>query len=256
MIANYHTHTARCKHAIGTEEEYVLCAIDAGLEILGFSDHTPYPFRNGYRSGIRMGVEEFTGYAQTVNKLRAQYADRIQIHLGVEAEYYPQLFPALLDILQEQSTEYLLLGQHFLHNEVDGVYAGAPTDDVHILQQYCDQAIDGLYTGMFSCFAHPDLIHYIGDNKIYRDHMRRLCRAANACDVPLEINLLGIQGKRHYPADRFWEIAAEENCTVILGTDAHQPQNLCNVQALQTGEELISRLGISNLETLSLHAIG
>ena len=44
MIANYHTHTTRCNHATGTEEEYVQSALERGLEILGFSYHTPYTF--------------------------------------------------------------------------------------------------------------------------------------------------------------------------------------------------------------------
>ena len=35
MIANYHTHTWRCKHASGTERTYVEQAIAAGLKILG-----------------------------------------------------------------------------------------------------------------------------------------------------------------------------------------------------------------------------
>ena len=30
MIANYHTHTPRCRHAEGTEAEYVQAALDAG----------------------------------------------------------------------------------------------------------------------------------------------------------------------------------------------------------------------------------
>ena len=34
MIANYHTHTWRCRHADGTEREYVEKAINAGLKIL------------------------------------------------------------------------------------------------------------------------------------------------------------------------------------------------------------------------------
>lgn len=37
MIANYHTHTWRCRHADGTEREYVERAIEGGLKILGFS---------------------------------------------------------------------------------------------------------------------------------------------------------------------------------------------------------------------------
>ena len=39
---NYHTHTKRCGHAIGEDEEYVINAIEAGLTDLGFSDHCPY----------------------------------------------------------------------------------------------------------------------------------------------------------------------------------------------------------------------
>ena len=54
MIANYHTHTARCHHASGTEEEYIQAAIESGLRVLGFSDHTPYPFPEGYYSKMRM----------------------------------------------------------------------------------------------------------------------------------------------------------------------------------------------------------
>ena len=40
---NYHTHTKRCMHAEGTEADYVKAALDAGLDVLGFSDHGPFP---------------------------------------------------------------------------------------------------------------------------------------------------------------------------------------------------------------------
>ena len=40
LIANYHTHTKRCHHACGEDREYVEAAIESGLKILGFSDHT------------------------------------------------------------------------------------------------------------------------------------------------------------------------------------------------------------------------
>ena len=33
---NYHTHTYRCGHAIGTDEEYVLAAIEKGFKENGF----------------------------------------------------------------------------------------------------------------------------------------------------------------------------------------------------------------------------
>lgn len=41
---NIHTHTVRCNHAVGTDEEYVTAAINNGLKLLGFSDHVPFNF--------------------------------------------------------------------------------------------------------------------------------------------------------------------------------------------------------------------
>ena len=38
MKTNYHTHTTRCVHATGSDEDYVLSAIKGGYQELGFSD--------------------------------------------------------------------------------------------------------------------------------------------------------------------------------------------------------------------------
>ena len=43
MKINLHTHTYRCGHAIGSEEEMVQAAIASHFEILGLSDHIPLP---------------------------------------------------------------------------------------------------------------------------------------------------------------------------------------------------------------------
>ena len=40
---HYHTHTKRCGHAQGEDEEYVLSAIKHGFKFLGFSDHVMLP---------------------------------------------------------------------------------------------------------------------------------------------------------------------------------------------------------------------
>jgi hypothetical protein len=95
-----------------------------------------------------------------------------------------------------------------------------------LLKQYCDQTIEALYTGLFTYFAHPDIMHFVGEEAIYRQQMRRICRAAKECQVPLEINLLGLYLQRQYPNPIFWELAAEEGCKVVLGVDAHKPEFL------------------------------
>ncbi len=255
MIANYHTHTYRCGHAEGRDEEYVQSALEAGIEILGFSDHTPYFFPGDHYSRFRMRPELFSGYCESVNALKEDYKGKVEIHLGVEAEYYPALFPKLLPFLQENGVEYMLLGQHYIRNETDGVYSGWVTADADVLKTYCHQTMDAMNTGLFTYFAHPDLLQFAGEEKIYRQYMKEVCREAKSCNVPLEMNLLGVREDRHYPNPHFWELVAEENCPVIIGVDAHSPEVFSNTLAEEKALAWLKNLGLTPLETVQLRSI-
>ena len=255
MIANYHTHTPRCGHATGTEEAYIQAALAAGFHTLGFSDHTPYLFPDGYRSSFRMAPHQLAGYADTVLRLRKEYAGRIDIPLGVEAEFYPKFFADTVAFLRDHGIEYMLLAQHLLENEVEGVGAVGPIADPNRLRQYCNQSIEAMHTGLFSYFAHPDLMHFVGDKQVYRQEIRRLCQAAKACNVPLEINLLGLRENKHYPNPLFWQIAAEEGCPAVFGRDAHQPEMLLDPAPEQKARAMVDALCITILETIPLRPI-
>lgn len=252
MIANYHTHTVRCRHATGDEEAYIQNAIARGFRIFGFSDHAPQWFPGDYYSHMRMYPDQLLEYCDTVRNLQCSYRGQLEIPLGMEVEYYPAVFGELIPRLRDHGVEYLLLGQHWIYNEFDGPYCGAPTEDEHILQQYCDQTITAMETGLFTYLAHPDLIGFVGERKIYEKHMRRLCLSANATNTPLEINFLGISENRRYPNPTFWEIAAEEGCKVVLGIDAHCPEHVLNTEAEETAMELVGKYSLNLLETLPL----
>ncbi len=251
MIANYHTHTPLCHHASGKEEDYVLRAIENGLEILGFSDHVPMPFPDGHQSGFRVRREKLEDYVRTVEHLRDKYADRIRILLGFEAEYYPALFDDMLRMLDKYDYDYLIMGQHFIGNE-NGSYSGTPTDDVSRLAQYVDQVITGLKTGKFTYLAHPDLLNFTGSDADYAREMTRLCHACLEMDIPLEVNLLGVEDGRHYPSDRFFRIAAKIGNPVILGCDAHHLHAVANADIIARGEAFCRRHGLHLLRTATL----
>ena len=252
MIANYHTHTPRCRHASGTEEEYIQAAIESGLQVLGFSDHTPYPFPEGYYSKMRMYPHELSEYVQTLSSLREKYAGQIELHIGLEAEFYPAHFDDLLKQVRAEGVEYLILGQHWLGNEQGETHVFRAFDDDKKLARYCDQTIEAMHTGVFSYIAHPDLPNFTGDQAIYDKHMRRLIRAANDCDLPLEINLHGIMADRAYPNPRFWELAAEEGGKAILGRDAHDPSALLDTATELRALDMVQRLGLTLLSQIAL----
>ncbi|MBO4914409.1 MAG: histidinol-phosphatase [Oscillospiraceae bacterium] len=257
MIANYHSHTARCGHAEGWEDEYAEHAAASGLKLLGFSDHTPYDYFDSEPRNrpIRMKPEELPGYAGSVRALAEKYRGQMEIRLGVEAEYYPKYFPRLLELLRENGIEYMLLGQHFLGNEIDEPYSGRETDCEATLERYVCQVSEALDTGLFSCVAHPDLLHFTGADDVYARHMRRLCRAAADAGVPLEINLLGIREMRHYPDARFWRIAAEEGCEAVLGCDAHAPADVTDPESERVALAMAGELGIRLLPELTIKKV-
>lgn len=252
MIANYHTHTTRCTHAVGEDEEYVLAGIKAGLEILGFSDHAPYPFPGGHHSHIRMSPQELGEYTRSVLELRQKYAGQIRIPLGVEIEYFPRFWSEQLSVLRDGGVEYLLLGQHWTAYGEEGQYSGKATDREDLLADYCRDVRDAMQTGALTYIAHPDIIHFVGDEKIYERYMRGLCRDAKACDLPLEINLHGLDIGKHYPDRRFWELAAQEGCRVVLGIDAHAPESILDQDTEERAFAMVKSLGLELLETVPL----
>lgn len=242
MLVNLHTHTARCMHAVGTDEEYVLAAIERGLTTLGFSDHTPHIYPDGHISSVRMVPDMLPEYVESIRSLQKKYADQITIHLGVEAEYYPELFPDTLAMLRDNGVDYMLLGQHRLYAQ--NIHLADPTADESVLKTYCDQVIAAMETGLFTYLAHPDFAKFVGDDKIYRTQMRRVCQVAKSCNIPLEVNMLGLRQDRHYPSHRFFALVAEENCPVVIGSDAHKPEQVLLPENEAQAMQIVEHFGL------------
>ena len=136
--------------------------------------------------------------------------------IGFETEHMPDLIEAQDELLAPYPIDYMILGQHFLKQECDGVYTGAPTTDETTLQNYVDTVIAGLESGRYLYLAHPDLINYVGDAAIYERHMTRLCQYLKEHDRPIELNMLGAVDGRHYPSKRFLDIASKVQNKAII----------------------------------------
>lgn len=252
LTANYHAHTWRCKHAGGSEREYIEAAIDMGIKVFGFSDHIPCPFKDGFVSRIRMDMDQAQEYADTVRSLGKEYQGQIQILLAFEAEYIPEFYEEQLRMAHEIGCDYLIMGQHFLDNEEFAPYTGSPTKDESQIRRYVDMVIEGMRTGSYSYLAHPDLMNYQGMGSVYDWEMTRLCKMLKDLEIPLEINILGMGEGKHYPADRFWKIAGEVGNQVILGLDAHCVENIKDKASYEKCMELARRHHLNLIEGLDL----
>ena len=105
--------------------------------------------------------------------------------------------------------DYMIMGEHYTEREPFDTYTGFPTADEGLLKKYVDAVIEGVETGRYIYVAHPDLMHFVGDDKIYEKHFTKLCTYLKSKNIPLEINVLGVSEGRHYTSEKFLKIASE-----------------------------------------------
>ena len=259
-LANYHSHTPRCMHASGTEEEYVLQAIRLGYDVLGFADHTPWPYKSDFVANMRMRLSELDGYIGAVRALEREYAGRIEIRLGLECEAFPEFYPWLREIREAKGIDYFILGNHYdTNDELHGAYFGRCATGSQA-RRYVETTVAGMESGLFIYLAHPDLFlqRYPEFDADAKRASRELCEAAKRLDMPLEYNILGrrrnandrARGGVGYTSREFWEVAAETGNRAIIGVDAHAPQQLDCLEFYKEAREMFKEMGIETLDTL------
>lgn len=248
----YHTHTSRCGHAYGKDEDFVLYAIKLGIKRLGFSDHVILP--EGYsQPGIRGDHSLYDDYIQSVKALREKYKDQIDIIIGFEAEYYPQMEDYYRHLL-DTDIEYLVLGQH-CHLDEDGhsfVWYFDRDNRLERIIKYVDDVITGIKTGLFVYLAHPDLFMRYKDmwTPEIEYQSRRLLKACEQYNFPIEINMTdfrnNVEGNfyKGYPNMNFFKVAKEYKLRYVIGIDAHQPKNFDQEDLDKIEKGFIDKLGI------------
>ena len=261
MLTNYHTHPYRCGHAAAVpDEDYVRQALETGFQILGFSDHTPWPYRSGFLNpGVRMPLPELPEYLASIRSLREKYAGKIQILLGLECEYFPEYLDWLRGVRSE--LDYLILGNHFALTDEPGATAFSIASTPEAVEEYTEDTLAGMRTGLFSYLAHPELVlaQYPAFDAVTERCAVRLCREAKQLDLPLECNLYGMIKRENgvfsglgYPCREFWQIAAAEGCRAVIGFDAHRPQQLAELTHYSAARSMLEELGLPIVEELSL----
>lgn len=250
MKYNYHTHTARCLHAKGTDEQYVLSAIKAGFDEIGFSDHSPWPFK-GYSSYMRMHENDLEDYCNSVKELKEKYKNEISIKLGLECEYFPKYTPWLKEMLEKYEIDYLILGHHFCEDEPGHLYNGDMTEPEQLFR-YRDDIVEAMDTGLFSYIAHPDI--FMRGYPLFDEHCEKISldiiNKAIETGTPLEYNLLGFShsindGKQGYPYPDFWKLISEKQPSVTMGIDAHTPDSYTDTALFAKGLQGLAELGLS-----------
>lgn len=235
--ADLHTHTALCRHASGTPEEYLAAAQKAGLAYWGVSDHFPAPA--GYDAAFRMAPDDLPRYFGILDSLReAAKGSGLQVLAAVEFDYVPDRMDevfAALDPLRPKF-DYLIGSVHYV-----GEFAFDDPDKLADWPRYGVDAVwDGYLTdlkafvglGGFDVMAHSDLPKKFGFRpsnyeKVVR-RMTEIYECAASKGICLELNTAGLRvaADEIYPSPDLLRAAFRAGMKITLGSDAHKPEQV------------------------------
>lgn len=255
---NYHTHTYRCGHAVGNEEEYVKSAIQAGFKTLGFSEHMGY---EGWDDpNERIPYLKLDEYLKDMYALKEKYKDQINIRVGFECEYFEDSLKHLKKY--RDKCDYMICGQH-AYDRHEHYYDQSPYDSDDYIEIMAEQVCEALATGLFQYLAHPDyfLLSKCDFTKRKSAAIRKIAECAKKHDAVLEINFKGTKyGKQiydgiesyYYPNYHVFKIIGEVGCKVAFGYDAHNPEFLLQRYKEKELHEAFKELNLNFVDNLVL----
>ena len=249
IFQDWHSHNSLCNHAIGSIEEYVKRAIDKDLNLIGLSDHFPYECLEGIEDipfeeyAMRLGDLDL--YVSTTQELKEKYQNAIDIKLAFELDYINPQVSAHKTYLEKFSKEldYILGSVHVLLRK-GKMFA---FDDNRFLKNYkLYDSINDLYIDYynnmqnmisssefsFDIVSHFDLpkkynIHP-ENPKLINDYVDRSLERIKKENLTVEINTSGWRKevKEQYPSKDIINKMYELDIPILLGSDAHQPNEL------------------------------
>lgn len=261
MLSNYHTHSHYCDGKVPMRQ-MVEAAVEKGIRILGFSGHSPLPYENSF------SIRDYAGYCHEVRSLREEFADRIELHLGLEIDYVPGLCEDFRPLVEQGGLEYTIGSVHLIPQPesveyirthpaeagdylwmIDGARYERYDDGLNRLfggdirrgvRAFFDQTNRMIDSQRPTIVGHFDKIvmnnkdryfHY--DEKWFLDLVHETVQLIHETGCICEVNTRGIYKGRHpdyYPARQTLRHMNTLGIPVIVSTDAHHPDDLLRTE--------------------------
>ncbi|MCL2670330.1 MAG: histidinol-phosphatase [Syntrophaceae bacterium] len=217
----------------------VRSAIAMGFREIGFAEHLPYP--EGFASdipGCVVPAEQWPLYLADVRNAQERFQERVRIRLGVEIDYLPGYESPCASRLAEYPYDVVFGSVHL----VDGVMADYTADYLNerlpkfggaegLWEIYWERIEDLIRSGLCDVLSHLDLPKKLTGIPKTMDWKRveTILDLIHDARLTLEVNTGGIDRSilhEPYPSDRILKIAFAKGVDVLIGSDAHHPQEI------------------------------
>ena len=250
MNQSLHIHTA-FSDGSAEPQKYVEAAIARGLTSIGFSDHSPLPFKNSFA----LREEKVGKYCDTIKSLKditILPSCHFAIFLGMEADYIPGMGHSFEYFRENYNLDYLIGAVHLVRNGsgkdlwfIDGPDPATYTGGLDRLfggdirkgvTAYYRQVNEMLGNGHMDVIGHLDKIKMHNHDRFFRedetwytDLVDETLELVRGSGVIVEVNTRGIYKKRCdslFPGPAVLKKIHALRIPVIITSDAHRPEEI------------------------------
>lgn len=233
--ADIHTHT-NFSHAMNSVAEMYKAAQEKGLEIYGFSEHSPRPAGYSYPSDYQEKlVSAFPAYIGEVQALCLNSASP-KVLLGLEVDYIPAEHNFMVKAASSANYDYIIGGLHF--QDAWGFdsslkdWEPKPLDErFAVYARYYEDLYKLSNSGLADIIAHPDLVKLFTIDSFNAwlelpasiELVRRTLESIKANGLIMEVSTAGIRKpcNEPYPGPKIMRLAAETGVKISISSDAH-----------------------------------
>ncbi len=215
--------------------DYIEVAFARGMSEFGVSDHGPAYFLHGDHAlpGTQMALSELANYVAEAKALQAEYAGRIRVLVGLEADYIEGREEELRTLLEAHEFDYVLGSVHYANRASIFKKARWETDDPEVTYtDYYRQVQLAARSGLFDILSHLTAVEAYGPpiaEELAAKLYPRVADAVAEGGCLVEINTSGYRkmgGDEPFPNRRMLRELIARGVPITYGADCHRPDEV------------------------------
>jgi histidinol-phosphatase (PHP family) len=271
FLTNYHSHSHYCD-GVESPRAQVEAALTQGVRMFGFSSHGPVYFDNAWS----MKSEKLDAYLTETRALQAEYADQLELYVGLEVDYLPSEDAAKYGgpSTYASKLDYTVGSVHYLDQneigepwEIDGSTEKFMRGLVEVHGGDIRKVIRLYYGRIREMISHdpPNILGHLDKIKIhnvrnslydeneawYQAEIDETLDLVAETDCVLEVNTRGLYKKNlgTYPSLPIMQKALTRKIPVMINSDSHAPAEI-TAKLSRTALQL-ARLGYKTVRILT-----
>jgi len=196
-----------------------------------------------------MELDELPLYLDMVAETTERFAEKLEVHLGLESDYCPGMERWLEDLHARAPFQFILGSVHpHLTQYQRRFFKG---DIQEFFKTYFDHLVLAAETGLFHSLAHPDLVKNCFPEEWHyseiEHHIKRSLDKIAKTGVAMELNTSGLNKRisEMNPSLAILHEIAARDIPVTLGSDSHTPERVG--AEFENALQLLSTAGITSV---------